>query len=419
MTQPVHLSYDEARRRVLAASAPGPIEDAALADARGRALRAELRAPHALPPFDNSAMDGWALRAADLAAASPASPVTLAIGEVVAAGHVPSRAVGPGEAARIMTGAMIPAGADAVVPFEQSEALPMPSPHGLGAVRLTAPVLPGSHVRPSGADVRTGGLACAAGRELSAHDLALLAALGFARVPVGVRPRVAILSTGDELLDAAEPLRPGAIRESNVPQLTALLEECGARVALARRLHDDPAEVGAAIRDAMARADVTLTIGGVSEGDFDPVRQAIDSLPGVELWRVAMRPGRPQAFGAPGGRLYFGLPGNPASVACVFEVLVRPALRRLQGFAALDRPTIEVRAAARLVSAAGRRDFLRVTLAQRDDGWWAEPAGAQVSGHLSTQSRAHALLDVPEAVAALEPGERARALVLRWPEAAA
>ena len=405
------VTYAEARRRVLEAARPGPVERVSLARARGCALRETLHAPHALPPFDNSQMDGWAVRAADLAGASAFSPVTLVVVEVVAAGRVPARALGPGEAARIMTGAMLPAEADAVIPFEDAEA-----PQSAGRVRIPRPARPGENVRATGIDLAAGAEVLAAGRELSAHDLALLAALGFAEVPVGAAPAVAVLSTGDELLEPHEALRPGAIRDANVPQLAALLEECGCRLAAVRRLSDDAQEVTAAIREALRDADVVLTIGGVSEGDFDPVRESLEALGGVELWRVAMRPGKPQAFGTPEGRLFFGLPGNPGSVACVFEALVRPALRRLQGFAVLDRPWLDVRVAGTISSAAGRTDFVRVTLSRRDDGWWAEPAGPQVSGHLTPQTRAHALLLVPEEAETLGPGEPGRALLLRWPE---
>jgi molybdopterin molybdotransferase len=413
MTVTRSLSYFEARERVLGAVRPGPVERVGLADACGRALRETLAAPHPLPPFDNASMDGWAARSADLASATAAAPVVLSMVEVVAAGHVPSRPLGPGEAMRIMTGAMMPQGADAVIPLEDAGALEAPA-----RVRVVAPVARGDCVRPAASDLAAGATVLAAGHEISAHDLALLAALGFAEVPVGARPAVAILSTGDELLGPDEPLRPGAIRESNMAQLAALLEECGCTVAGRRRLPDDVAAVTAAIREALAIAQVVLTIGGVSAGDHDPVKLSLDAIGEVELWRVAMRPGKPQAFGTPGGRLFFGLPGNPGSVACVFETVVRPALRQLQGFAGLERPWLDVRAAVPFGSQAGRRDFLRVTLAQRDGGWWAAPAGPQISGYLTPQSRAHALLVVPEEAARLEPGDAARALLLRWPEEA-
>lgn len=411
MTVPRSLSYAEARERVLGAVRPGPVERVSLAAARGRALRETLTAPHPLPPFDNASMDGWAVRSADLAGATVATPVTLAVVEVISAGRVPSAPLGPGEAVRIMTGAMLPHGADTVVPFEDAEGLEEPA-----RVSIGAPVVSGDCVRPAAADLAAGATVLEAGHEVSAHDLALLAALGFAQIPVGAQPSVAILSTGDELLEPDEPLQPGAIRESNTAQLTALLEECGCTIALRRRVPDDVAAVTAAIREALALADVVISTGGVSAGDHDPVKLSLDAIGEIELWRVAMRPGKPQAFGTPGGRLFFGLPGNPGSVACVFETLVRPALRKLQGFAGLERPWFDVRAAVSFRSQAGRRDFLRVTLSQRDGGWWAAPAGPQVSGYLTPQSRAHALLVVPEAAASLEPGDTARALLLRWPE---
>jgi len=413
MPVPRSLSYAEARRRVLDAIRPGPVERVGLAAARGRALRGSLTAPHALPPFDNAAMDGWAIRSTDVAAATDEAPVTLEVVAVLPAGSVPERPLTAGRAMRIMTGAMLPDGADAVLAFEEAEDLAASGPPD--RVRASAPVAAGRHVRPAGADLTAGAAVLDDGRELSAHDLALLAALGLAEVAVGARPSAAVLSTGDELLDPHEPLRPGAIRESNLTQLTALLEECGATVALARRLPDDVPTVTDAIRHGLAHADVVLTIGGISAGDFDPVKLALDALEDVELWRVAMRPGRPQAFGTPGGRLFFGLPGNPASVACVFETLVRPALRLWQGFSVLERPWLDVRAVAAFPSRPGRRDFARASLAWRDGLWWAEPAGPQVSGYLSPQSRAHALVVVPEDRASLEPGDAARALLLRWP----
>jgi molybdopterin molybdotransferase len=253
------------------------------------------------------------------------------------------------------------------------------------------------------------------GRELSAHDLALAASLGCAELSVSPSPRVSVLSTGDELLDPAEELRPGAISDSNLPMLSALVTEAGGTLAVVERLRDDPALVEARIREAAALSDVVLTIGGVSAGDFDPVKQALGALGGIELWRVGMRPGRPQAFGRTGGTLFFGLPGNPASVACVFEALVRPALRKLQGFAGLDRPRVPVRMAAALESREGRTDFVRCALEWRAGSLWATPAGAQVSGHLTPQSRSHALVVVPDGVAALAPGDEAEALLLRLP----
>jgi molybdopterin molybdotransferase len=414
MSAPIPLSYAEARARVLAAVRPLPAETVSLEDCAGRALREPLVASHPLPPFRNTAMDGFAVRSADLAGASEARPVMLRVAEVLPAGRAPERPLAPGEAARIMTGAMLPEGADAIVPFEEAMRL------GSGVderceVRRTPAV--GDHVREAGADVSRGETVLQEGRQLSPQDLAIAAALGVPRLAVSPRIRVALFSTGDELLDVDQPLRPGTIRDRNLLMLALLLRASGAVLTFAERVPDDVGRVTARVRHALAASDVVLTMGGVSEGDFDPVKEALATLGSIESWRVAMRPGRPQAFGTPGGKVFYGLPGNPGSVACVFESLVRPALRVLQGFAQLDRPRVPVRVAEPVESRAGRTDFVRSTLTWRDDGMlWATPAGAQVSGHLGPQSRAHGLLVVPEASERLEPGARAVALVLRPPE---
>jgi molybdopterin molybdotransferase len=406
------LTYAEARALVLAAVRPLAREPVALRDAAGRALRETIVAPHALPPFHNTAMDGFAIRSADSASASTARPVTLRVAEVLPAGRASAHALAAGEAARIMTGAMLPAGADAVVAFEDAERV------GAGddeTCVLRQPVKSGDHVRSAGADIAKGAVALEQGRELSPYDLALLASLGVAQVAASRAPRVAVLSTGDELLDIDAPLVPGAIRDSNLPMLSQLVAASGCSVTLATRLPDDAVHVGARVREALEANDVVLTIGGVSAGDFDPVKEALASLGDVELWRVAMRPGRPQAFGTPAGKLFFGLPGNPASVACVFEVLVRPALRALQGHAQLDRPRVPVRVTQDVESRAGRTDFVRCSLAWREGKLWAQPVGAQVSGHLVPQSRAHALLVVPEPVERLSEGDAATAIIWRLP----
>ena len=402
---------------MLAAARPLPAERIATADCRGRALRRRVIASHGLPPFRNSSMDGLAVRAADLERASAGAPVVLPVVDVLPAGATASRPLAAGEAMRIMTGAMLPEGADAVVPVEDTEAVR--SPEGRERVRIARTARTGSNVREAGLDLAAGAVALEEGRELSAFDLAVLVSLGEARIDVGPRVRAAVLSTGDELLEVDEPARPGAIRDSNRPMLGALLEECGAQVIASRRLPDDPVRVAESMRKLLEVADIVLTIGGVSAGDFDPVKLALSEVGEIALWRVAMKPGRPQAFGVPGGRLFFGLPGNPASVACVFEALVRPALRKLQGYSTLDRPRIPVRAAARIDSRAGRADFVRVILERRGEALWATPAGDQVSGHVTPQSRAHALLVVPEEATALDEGQAAEAMLLRWPEPAA
>lgn len=407
------LSFDEARARVMAAVQPLAPERTALEELPGRALRETIAAPHALPPFANTAMDGYAVRAVDVAGASEAQPVELPVADVVPAGRVARAPLQPGQAIRIMTGAAIPDGADAIVPFEDADRV------GEGAaerVRVKIAAAQGAHIREAGADIAAGAVALREGRALSAHDMALLAALGRTHALAGPAPRVAIVSTGDELLAPGDALRPGAIRDSNLPMLGALVREAGGAPARSAHVADDRAAVERAIREGLEAADLVLTIGGVSAGDFDPVKEAIDAIGGIALWRVAMRPGRPQAFGAPGGKLFYGLPGNPASVACVFEVMVRPALRAMQGFADTSRPRIGVRAGERIASRAGRTDFIRARLAREGDHWIATPAGAQVSGHLTPQAYAHALAIVPESRETMERGDALEAMVLRWPE---
>lgn len=413
---PEALTYDAARARVHEATRPLPEEEAPLDQVRGRALRRAVICGQALPPFRNASMDGVAVRSPDLAGATASHPIELPVAGSIAAGDPPGAPLAPGRCAWITTGAPIPDGADAVVPVEEIVALDgADAGRPGGRVRFVASAATGRNARAVGADLGEGEMALAAGRELSAHDVALLAALGVPRVAVGPRPRVAVISTGDELLSPEEPARPGAIRDSNRPMMGALLEECGARVVSSERIGDDPERVVAGIERALEAADVVITMGGVSAGAFDPVKLGAGRIAGIRLWRVAMKPGRPQAFGTPRGKLFFGLPGNPGSVACVFEVMVRPALRRLQGFSDIDRPRLRVRVGAAIESRPGRTDFARVTLSWRDGVWWAAEAGAQVSGHLTPQSRAHALLIVPEPTARLAPGNEADALLLRWP----
>jgi molybdopterin molybdotransferase len=410
--EPRTLSFAEAHDRVMASTPSLPAVTWPLVACLGRPLRRRVVAPHALPPFRNSAMDGWAVRAADLAGASSGRAVTLPVVAAIAAGQLAPRPLSPGEAMRIMTGAAIPEGADAVVPFEEGDR----AGEGAGeTMTVRQAARERDHVREAGADVVQGAVVLDEGRELSPHDLAIAAALGVAEITVGPSPRVAILSTGDELLDPSSPLRPGAIRDSNLSMLALLAQTAGADVVIAQRLADDPTRVAARIAEVVEVADAVLTIGGVSAGDFDPVKEALGRVGEIELWRVAMRPGRPQAFGRPHGRLFFGLPGNPASVACVFEALVRPALRRMQGFAATEAPRVPVRMAVAAASKRGRVDFLRCTLEWRAGALWATPAGTQVSGHLSPQSQAHALVVVPEAAESLAEGEAAEAIVLRLP----
>jgi len=319
-------------------------------------LRADLVAHEPFPRFDNSAMDGFAVRALDVAGATAAAPVTLAVTETLAAGGVATHAVARGEAIRIMTGAPLPAGVDAVVPIEQTDA-------ATNAVRILAPVAAGENVRPAGEDFAAGTLLARSGDVIGPGTIALLAALGHAQVDVSLPPRVAILSTGDELVAPGQPVGPGQIRDSNTHMMRALVRAAGCDPGPCWHLADDAQAVATAIGRVADHCDAIVTLGGVSAGDFDPVREALGTLGGdVELWRVGMRPGQPQAFGLAHGKLFFGLPGNPVSSAVVFEMLVRPALWTMLGRRVLDRPSVRAVLAEPVQSKVGRRDFLRVML---------------------------------------------------------
>jgi molybdopterin molybdotransferase len=415
------LSFDEARSTILAAARQHvlPTEKVDLDDTLGRTLREDIVADEPNPRFDNSAMDGFAVRAADVTGASPSSPVSLAVVETIGAGRVATVPVGPGQAIRIMTGAPLPQGADAVVAIERTSAWIAPSPAedpdgvlGRSAtfdesdpsrVSVRAAVAPRENVRPAGEDFAVGENLVSSGAVVTPGIIAVMAALGHPWAEVSRPPRVAILSTGDELVGPGTQPAPGQVRDSNTHMMRALVRSVGAEPGPCWHLLDDAEAVAAAVERVKAKADVILTLGGVSAGDFDPVKQALSRLAGVELWRVGMRPGQPQAFGVlEGGKLFFGLPGNPVSSAVVFEMLVRPALWAMMVRAILDRPTTQARMTEAVTSKLGRRDFLRVRLEGAEGPpWRAKLTGSQSSGAVSSIHRASGFAVVPEDVASL------------------
>ncbi len=317
-------SIEEARTRVLAEARPLAVESRPLADALGMVVGEEIVAPHSVPPFDNSGMDGFAVRAADTVEATAGSPVRLIIGETIAAGHVATRPLGPDEAARIMTGAPVPEGADAVVEQEVTE-------EADGQVLLRDPVKPGRNIRRAGEDVGAGERVLAPGSVLGPAEIGLIASLGYATVQVHRRPRVAIISTGSELVEVGRDLGPGQIRNSNSYSLRAQCQQLGIEPIMLGIVPDDYDTTRRLMEEGL-KYDVLLTSGGVSVGKFDFVKDVQDEL-GVErrLWGVAMKPGKPLAFGVRDETLVFGLPGNPVSVMVSFELFVRPALLRLMG----------------------------------------------------------------------------------------
>ncbi len=369
--------------------------------ALGRVLASDVVASLDLPPFANSAMDGYAARATDLATA----PQTLALLETIGAGEVAKRIVEPGTCIKIMTGAPLPDGADCVVMREETR-------EESGRVEFHEAARAGQNVRSIGEDVRMGETVFRAGAVVNAAAHALLASLGCARVEVFRRPRVAIVVTGAELVATDAPLEAGQIRDSNSWALRALVGECGAHVAGFHRTGDGAEEVAATVRAAMADADVLISSGGVSAGDFDPMRDLLLQGAEVHFWKVNIRPGKPLLFASFGGVPVFALPGNPASVMVTFEEFVRPALLHMAGVRAWRRLEVEATLESAVRSPLGRTEFVRVGLHQSADGLLAAATGNQGSGRLSTMARADALLEIGPETASLPAGARVRVKLL-------
>jgi molybdopterin molybdotransferase len=377
----------------------------ALPQAAGRVLAEAVRASRDVPPFRNAAMDGYAVRAVDVGTAGEQTPVALPILEVVGAGAVPQQTVTVGTAIKIMTGSPMPDGADAVVRIEDTQELD-------GQVRILSSVAPGAHVRHPGEDMRSGETVLTPGRELRPADIGLLASLGIAVVPVSQRPSVAILATGDELVDLGQPLGPGQIVNSNAYTLAAAVEEAGGMPRLLGIVRDTPASTRAAFREAFA-SDMVLSTGGVSMGTFDLVRQALADLGVVErFWKVAQKPGKPLTFGRRDRVAVFGLPGNPVSSLVCFYVYVRPALRAMLGLDRLHFATASATADEDIRTTRGLTEFVRCTLDGEPGAYRARATGSQSSGVLRSMSRGHGLIVAPPEVGTVVRGSTVRVMLL-------
>lgn len=403
------VTVDAHLERVLAGVAPlQRVETVRLGDAAGRTLAASVDARVDLPGFDNSAMDGYAVRRADVATASDDAPVVLDVVADLPAGSAGDVAVGSGEAARIMTGAPVPAGADAVVPVERTDA-------GTERVAILAAPRPAQHIRRRGEDLRAGDRVLDAGDVLDARRVAAAAAAGLAELRVAAAPRVAVVATGSELVEPGDALGPGRIHDSNSLLLAALVAEAGGVVSEALRLPDDPA----VLRDWLAArhpCDVVVFAGGVSVGAHDVVRAALGELGTVAFASVAMQPGKPQAFGLlPGGTPVFGLPGNPVSVAVSFEAFVRPALLRLLGRDDVRRRTWRCAVEHGWRSPSGRRQYMPIALAARDGGLAVRPASAGGAGSHLVAGLAHAdgFAIVPDDVEQVAAGDLVEVAITR------
>jgi molybdopterin molybdotransferase len=393
------LSVEEALDRILAHARPSAPERVPLRAAAGRVPASfVLAAAVDVPPFANSSMDGFALRASD-------APGELRLVGEVMAGDRSLPNVTPGTTVRIMTGAPIPPGADAVVPMEVAEEL------GDDRVRLPATTI-GAFVRAAGHDTRRGDRVELPAEPLSPASVAVLASLGCGEVEVRRRPVVAILSSGNELVAPGETLGPGQIHDANSAALAAAVTEAGAEALVLPSVPDQPEAIEAAVQRATGEADLLVVSGGVSVGRHDHVRAAIERLGELAFWRIAVQPGKPLAFGLIADRPVIGLPGNPVSALVTFELFVRPLLRAMLGLAGDGRLHLRVRLAQGVQKDRERRAYLRVVVRGVGDGWEASPAGGQGSAQLRPLATANALLVVPEGEPAGEAGALYDAILL-------
>lgn len=394
------IPVEEARARILSFVTPLPAEEAQIEEAIGRSVTAPIFARRTLPPWDNSAMDGYAVIAGDAAA-------PLRIVERIFAGDTPRHHIGPGTCARIMTGAPLPPGADAVVMQEKTRTL-----EGDRLELLEQPSA-GANVRRRGEDVEQGALLFPQGRELAIGEAGALWGQGLERVQVRRRPRVSIVSSGDELCDVGA-LQEGKIVDTNSPVMAALVRRAGGLPTRLGRAADCLDSVTALCARGLEQADVLITLAGASVGEKDFTREALMSL-GVDIdfWKVAMKPGKPLAFGRKGETLVFGLPGNPVSAMVTFEIFVRPALRAMQGLPDFT-PRLPARVSVPIAKQPGLRLFIRATWEVRGDTLWATPLTSQSSGSLASASGATCLIELGEACGNLEAGNNCAVLPVSW-----
>jgi molybdopterin molybdotransferase len=400
-------TVDEHVERILDALQPLPPYDQPLLEALGLPVCEDIAAPMDLPSFDNSAMDGYAVCFDDVATASEDHPVHLPVVGEMAAGQTRLFALSPGTSVKIMTGAPIPQGCDAVVPIEWTDG-------GVATVRITRAPRRGEHVRPQGDDVRTGDILLEDGAILGPRQLGLLASVGRAQVSSRPRPRMVIMSTGSELREPGTPLGHDSIYDGNSYMLAAAARSAGAIPYRVGIVSDDPQEFRDALSDQLVRADLVVTSGGVSKGEYDVVKEVLSELGTVSFGEVAMQPGKPQGFGFVGedATPIFTLPGNPVSSYVSFEVFVVPAIRRMMGRTPYRRPLVRAIVSHGFSSAPGRRQFVRGFLEVDKVGAHVTPVGGHGSHLMGDLSEANALIDVPEDVESVTPGQQVHVLVL-------
>ncbi len=400
------ISVIEARDAILNRIRPIGVERVDSLSAQGRVLAEAVHATRNQPPWDNSAMDGYAVRAADTVPASSDTPAELEIVEDLPAGYVAKRSVGKGQAIHIMTGAPVPVGADTIVRAERTQRV---DEH---RVRILQSVETGTDLRRAGEDIAEGDLIISPGMLIRPAEVGLLASTNRSHVFVYRRPRVAVLSTGDEIVDVDEPLEDGKIVDSNGYALAALVADAGG-IPLQLGICPDKQEVLEAKLHEGLVADAILTSGGVSVGAYDHVKAALEAVgTSMDFWKVSMTPGRPLAFGAIDDTIVFGLPGNPVASMVTFELFMRPALLKMQGYTHLYRPTIKAVLLEDIRKSLGRKQFIRVTLERRGDTFFASRTGAQGSGILRSMSIADGLAVSHEDQEFMKKGQEIEVMLL-------
>ncbi len=398
-------SVDEALERILSHIQPLGFEKIPLLNTLGRVVGEDVYAPRDIPPLDNSAMDGYAVRSEDIEKASSGSPVRLEVIEDLPAGSVSRRTIGKGQAIRIMTGAPVPKGGDVVVPVENTTKED-------GAVQILESLPKGENIRRAGEDVKKGERVISKGDLLRPAEVGMLASVGRASIIVYQRPLVAILCTGDELVDVDEELGEGKIISSNSYTLASQVKDCGALPIQLGIAKDRKEDIKTRLLQGL-RADVIISSAGVSVGDYDFVKDVLKDLK-VEMvfWKVAMQPGRPLAFGTIQGKPVFGLPGNPVSSMVSFEQFVRPSLLKMMGHEQIFRPTVEAVLKEDIRKKPGRRHFMRAYLSFEKGGYSVSLTGSQSSGVLKSMVKANALMVIPEDQEIVKAGEKVRVQVL-------
>ena len=415
------LSVEEALERILGFFSALDVERKPILDALGQVLAEDAVSLYDIPPLDNSAMDGYAVQSESVAGAFEDSPAMLEVVGYVAAGQLPREEVGPGTAVRIMTGAPIPKGADAVVPFEDTDEVERRGAGGdTSRIGVNLAVPPGAEIRPAGQDVRRGTLVLKRGSPLRPAEIGVLASLGYAEVSVVRRPVVAILATGDELLEPGEASEAGKIFNSNNYSVAAGTLRYGGIPRLLGIARDNLESMNAKLEQAL-ECDMLVTSAGVSKGDYDMVKDVLAQHGSIDFWSVRMRPAKPLAFGtltARDGRRvpHLGLPGNPVSALVAFEQFGRPAIRQMLGLSDVGKPTVEAVLDEPIENPDGRRVYARAVVTRHNGGYRARLTGDQGSNLLTSMALANGLAICPEDVPLMAAGEVVQTQMLDWPE---